>query len=120
MNFKGYLGMTKISILSGFSKNRLKEDHKKNYFLKEEISNFLINLGKQRLDLHIEVAEVIESLKFSTRTVKILEKGKIDFIQYPLNYFFTRQYASFLKLQFPENFKMKNFRIINNSRKELK
>jgi len=111
--------MSKISIFSVFSPDYSKEDQKKNYFLKEEISDFLIHLGKKRSELNIEITEVVEKLKFSTRTVQILEKGNIDFIQYPLNYFFARQYANFLNLQFPENFIMKNFRKIVKPRKDL-
>ena len=77
--------------------------------MKEEISNFLINLGQKRADLQIDISTIVEKLKFPTGTVQEIEKGNISFVQYPLNYFFLIQYAYLLGLKFPENFKMQSF-----------
>jgi cytoskeletal protein RodZ len=52
----------------------------------------------------------MQQLNFSRSTLEALEKGNLEFIQYPLNYFFTRQYASYLKVPFPEQFLMGHFK----------
>ncbi len=83
---------------------------KKGFFLKEEISDFLINLGQRRTDLQIDVSQVVEKLKFPTRTVEELEKGNVSFVQYPLNYFFSRQYAYLVGVEFPNHFNMQSFK----------
>ncbi|MDC0861344.1 hypothetical protein OAQ08_01940 [Alphaproteobacteria bacterium] len=89
---------------------QLSNNHqKKNIFIKEEISNFLINLGQKRADLQIDISIIVEKLKFPTGIIREIEKGNISFVQYPLNYFFSRQYAYLLGLKFPENFKMQSF-----------
>ena len=59
------------------------------------------------LNLH---NQVVEKLKFPTRTVEELEKGNVCFVQYPLNYFFSRQYAYLVGAKFPNHFNMQSFK----------
>ena len=63
-----------------------------------------------RLGNEITIEKVMQQLNFSRSTLEALEKGNLEFIQYPLNYFFTRQYASYLKVPFPEQFLMTHFK----------
>ena len=86
------------------------DQQKKGFFLKEEISNYLINLGQKRTDLQLDISQVVEKLKFPTRTVEELEKGNVCFVQYPLNYFFSRQYAYLVGAEFPNHFNMQSFK----------
>ena len=76
------------------------DQQKKGFFLKEEISNFLINLGQKRTDLQLDISQVVEKLKFPTRTVEELEKGNVCFVQYPLNYFFHANTPIWWELNF--------------------
>ena len=57
-----------------------------------------------------DVFQVVEKLKFPTRTVEELEKGNVSFVQYPLNYFFSRQYAYLVGAEFPNHFNMQSFK----------
>ena len=52
----------------------------------------------------------MQHLNYSRSTLDALEDGNLEFIQYPLNYFFTRQYASYLKVPFPQQFLMSHFK----------
>ena len=61
---------------------------KKGFFLKEEISDFLIHLGQRRTDLQLDISQVVEKLKFPTRTVEELEKGNVCLCNTLLTIFF--------------------------------
>ena len=46
----------------------------------------------------------------SSSELENMEKGELDFVPDPLNYFFARQYAQYLAVPFPEQFLMNHFR----------
>ena len=59
----------------------------------------MVNIFKQaRLDKKILISEVVEKLCYTSDVIKTLEKGKIDFLPKPYNYYFAKYYAEFLKL----------------------
>ncbi len=74
------------------------------------IEEYLRCLGQVRVDNNISVEDVMQHLNYSRSTLDALENGDLEFIQYPLNYFFTRQYASYLKVPFPQQFLMSHFK----------
>ena len=74
------------------------------------IEEYLRCLAQIRLENNISVEDVMQHLNYSRSTLDALEKGDLEFIQYPLNYFFTRQYASYLKVPFPQQFLMSHFK----------
>ena len=74
------------------------------------VEQYLHCLAKARIENEISLEKVMENLNFSRSTLVALEEGNLDFIQYPLNYFFTRQYAQYLNVQFPEQFLMAHFK----------
>lgn len=74
------------------------------------VEQYLHYLADTRLENNITLEQVIHQLNFSLSTLEALEKGDLEFIQYPLNYFFTRQYASYLKVPFPSQFLMAHFK----------
>tara|TARA_Y100000768_G_C23389186_1_gene412080 strand:+ start:113 stop:430 length:318 start_codon:yes stop_codon:yes gene_type:complete len=74
------------------------------------VAQFLNTLAEVRLKNEITLEKVMENLNFSRSTLKALEEGNLEFIQYPLNYFFTRQYAQYLKVPFPEQYIMSHFK----------
>ena len=75
------------------------------------VERYLHTLAEVRLEKEITIEKVIEQLNFSRSTIEALEQGNIEFIQYPLNYFFTRQYADYLKVPFPEQYLMTHFKL---------
>ena len=74
------------------------------------VEQYLLSLADTRLGNKITIEQAMQQLNFSRSTLEALEKGNLEFILYPLNYFFTRQYASYLKVPFPEHFLMTHFR----------
>lgn len=74
------------------------------------VEQYLHSLAETRLGNEITIEKVMQQLNFSRSTLEALEKGNLEFIQYPLNYFFTRQYGSYLKVPFPEQFLMTHFK----------
>ena len=74
------------------------------------VEQYLHCLADTRLENEISIEQVMDQLNFSRSTLEALEKGDLKFIQYPLNYFFTRQYANYLKVPFPEQFLMVHFK----------
>ena len=74
------------------------------------VEQYLNTLSKTRQEKEISLEKVIESLNFSRSTLESLEQGNLNFIQYPLNYFFTRQYAQYLKVPFPKQYLMTHFK----------
>ena len=74
------------------------------------IEEYLRCLAQIRLENNISVEDVMQHLNYSRSTLDALENGDLEFIQYPLNYFFTRQYASYLKVPFPKQFLMSHFK----------
>lgn len=74
------------------------------------VEQYLRCLAETRLENEITLDQVIQHLNFSRSTLKALEEGNIEFIQYPLNYFFSRQYAQYLRVPFPEQFLMAHFK----------
>ena len=58
---------------------------------------------------YIEI-EVKHSHFKDWKTVEELEKGNVCFVQYPLNYFFSRQYAYLVGAEFPNHFNMQSFK----------
>ena len=102
--------MIKTTSLSFETRKPSIKPQKKTVFLKEEISDFLKNLGQKRLDLKIELSSVVDKLKYGTRTIHGLEKGDVHFVQYPFNYFFSKKYAHYLGIDFPIHFNMQSFK----------
>ena len=74
------------------------------------IEQFLQCLAQARLDNDITIDQVIKHLNFSRHVIEKMEKGELDFVPYPLNYFFARQYAQYLSVPFPEQFLMNHFK----------
>tara|TARA_B100000965_G_scaffold328935_1_gene292185 strand:- start:33 stop:350 length:318 start_codon:yes stop_codon:yes gene_type:complete len=74
------------------------------------VEQYLQKLAEVRQQKEIKLENVIESLNFSRSTLEALEEGNLEFITYPLNYFFCRQYAEFLKVPFPKQFLMIHFK----------
>ena len=74
------------------------------------VEQYLHSLAESRQEKEITLEKVMEHLNFSLSTLEALEQGNLDFIQYPLNYFFTRQYAEYLRVPFPKQYLMTNFR----------
>lgn len=74
------------------------------------IEQFLQCLAQARLDNDITIDKVMQHLNFSRHVIENMEKGELDFVPYPLNYFFARQYAQYLAVPFPEQFLMNHFR----------
>ena len=59
----------------------------------------MVNIFKQTwLDKKILISEVVEKLCYPSNVIETLEKGKIDFLPKPYNYYFAKYYAEFLKL----------------------
>ena len=59
----------------------------------------MVNIFKQTLlDKKILISEVVEKPCYTSDVIKTLEKGKIDFLPKPYNYYFAKYYAQFLKL----------------------
>ena len=75
-----------------------------------DIEEYLRCLAQIRQENNISVEDVLQHLNYSRSTLDALENGNLEFIQYPLNYFFTRQYASYLKVPFPQQFLMSHFK----------
>ena len=74
------------------------------------IEQFLQCLAQARLDNDITIDKVMQHLNFSRQVIENMEKGELDFVPYPLNYFFARQYAQYLKVPFPEQYLMTHFK----------
>ena len=74
------------------------------------VEQYLNTLSQTRQEKEISLEKVIENLNFSRSTLEALEQGNLNFIQYPLNYFFTRQYAKYLKVPFPKQYLMAHFK----------
>tara|TARA_B100000524_G_C23605191_1_gene354097 strand:+ start:614 stop:931 length:318 start_codon:yes stop_codon:yes gene_type:complete len=74
------------------------------------VERYLQCLAETRIENEISLEKVMEQLNFSQSTLVALEEGNLEFIQYPLNYFFTRQYAQYLRVPFPEQFLMAHFK----------
>ena len=74
------------------------------------VQDYLLCLARTREENEISKEQVMQHLNFSSSTLMALERGKLEFIQYPLNYFFARQYAHYLKVPFPEQFLMVHFK----------
>jgi hypothetical protein len=74
------------------------------------VEQYLHSLAESRQEKEITLEKVMEHLNFSLSTLEALEKGNLDFIQYPLNYFFTRQYAEYLRVPFPKQYLMTHFK----------
>ena len=75
-----------------------------------DIEEYLRCLAQIRQENNISVEDVMQHLNYSRSTLDALENGNLVFIQYPLNFFFTRQYASYLKVPFPQQFLMSHFK----------
>ena len=75
-----------------------------------DIEEYLRCLAQIRQENNISVEDVMQHLNYSRSTLDALENGNLEFTQYPLNYFFTRQYASYLKVPFPQQFLMSHFK----------
>lgn len=74
------------------------------------IEQYLQCLGQARNDNEITIEQVMQHLNFSKCVIEEMEKGKLGFVPYPLNYFFARQYAQYLKVPFPEQYLMTHFK----------
>lgn len=74
------------------------------------IEQFLQCLAQARIDNDITIDKVMQHLNFSRHVIENMEKGELDFVPYPLNYFFARQYAQYLSVPFPEQFLMNHFK----------
>ena len=74
------------------------------------IEQFLQCLAQARLDNDITIDQVMQHLNFSRQVIEEMEKGVLNFVPYPLNYFFARQYAQYLTVPFPEQFLMNHFK----------
>ena len=74
------------------------------------IEQYLQCLAQARNDNEISIDQVIKHLNFSRRVIEDMEKGDLSFVPYPLNYFFARQYAQYLKVPFPEQYLMTHFK----------
>ena len=55
-----------------------------------DIEEYLRCLAQVRLENKISIEDVMQHLNYSRSTLDALENGDLEFIQYPLNYFFTR------------------------------
>jgi len=74
------------------------------------IEQYLQCLAQARLDNEVTIDQVMKHLNFSRHVIEKMEKGDLDFVPYPLNYFFARQYAQYLTVPFPEQFLMTHFK----------
>ena len=74
------------------------------------VEQYLHYLAEIRLKKKITLDQVMHQLNFSLSTLEALEKGDLEFISYPNNYFFTKQLASYLKVPFPSQFLMTHFK----------
>ena len=74
------------------------------------VEQYLLNLAKIRQEKGISIDEIMEHLNFSRSTLEQLEKGNLDYIIYPINFFFLKQYAEYLKVPFPKQYLMNHFK----------
>ena len=74
------------------------------------IEQFLQCLAQARLDNDITIDKVMQHLNFSKQVIERMEKGELNFVPYPLNYFFSKSYAEYLKVPFPDQYLMTHFK----------
>ena len=107
-NFSQYASMKNSFItpsLHGTQRSEKKEPQSRH-----SVQDYLLCLARTREENDITKEQVMQHLNFSSSTLMALEKGQLEFIQYPLNYFFARQYAQYLKVPFPDQFLMVHFK----------
>ena len=74
------------------------------------IEQFLQCLAQARIDNDITIDKVMQHLNFSKQVIERMEKGELNFVPYPLNYFFSKSYAEYLKVPFPDQYLMTHFK----------